>query len=148
MTSDERERALKLLAIARDPNAPIKSRKSAAAEVARIKAKLAAKPRTPAPPRTTQNVPPWWIASHTVLLQSAGVREDQPTINALVAEFVERGLPVPDYPGKPRPEPKPEPDKSAAPLPLIDERGAALNAIRVRPVGKRVMTWDEYQETF
>lgn len=146
MTATERERALKLARIARDTTKPLRARQSAAAEVARIKAKLAV---SKVSPRTsTQELPPWWIASHTVLLQSAGVREDQACIDALVAEFVANGVPVPDYPGKPRPEPTPEPERPAAPLIDINERQMALQAKRIRPVGKRVMNWEDYQDTF
>ena len=145
MTFDELKVSVtRLQQIARDTSRPLKVRTDAAHELTRLK-KLAAKSRTPAP--RTQDVPPWWAQSHTVLLQSAGVREDQPTIDALVAEFVERGLPVPDYPGKPR-DPVPEVERPAAPLPLFDERGMALNAVRTKPRGKRVMTWEDYQDTF
>jgi hypothetical protein len=145
MTADERERALKLLAIARDTTKPLAARKSAANEVARIKAKLASKPRTPAP---QQELPPWWIASHTVLLQGAAVREDQPRIDALVAEFVANGVPVPDYPGKPW-DPAPEvPERPAAPLIDINERQMAIGARRTYPAGKSVVGWDQFRDQF
>lgn len=146
MKPELREHALKLARIARDVNQPIKTRLAAAKEVNRLRA-LAAKSKA-APRTTTQEpVPVWWIASHTALLQSAAVREDQPTIAALVAEFVANGVPVPDYPGKPRPEPE-VPEPAAAHMPVFNEAEMALRAKRIRPAGKSVMTWDEYQETF
>lgn len=82
---------------------------------------------------------------HAVLLQSAGVREDRASIDALVAEFNAAGVPVPDYKGKPRSEPKPLPEREPVLFPMFDERGQALNAVRVRPVRSRATEWDQFR---
>jgi hypothetical protein len=155
MTNDERERALKLLAIARDPNAPIRSRKSAADEVSRIKAKLTAASKvspqhaptasTPAEP----SVDPNWIWRKTYQLEMAAIDGRHEDVARLRSEFVAKGLDVPAHKGyvPPIKDVPPTPERPAAPLPLIDERGAALHAVRVRPVRGPVAS-EQWQDTF
>jgi hypothetical protein len=126
MTDTERERALKLLAIARDTTKPLKARQSAANEVARIKVKLAAKPR---PVADTAAVPvprPWsgeerWSAGHN--LDQAGLHNDRDGVMKWRAEFVRRGLPIPDYfhRGQFDEELVPSRPDREAPLPVFDE---------------------------
>jgi hypothetical protein len=152
MTQSElRERVQILLATARDTTKPLKVRTAAANEIGRLR-KLAAKPR----PVVTAAAPvprPWsgeerWSAGHN--LDQAGLHNDRAGVMKWRAEFVSRGLPIPDYfhrgqfdeepvPNRPEHDPIPFPD---------DSRGRALNATRTYPRGRRAITWEEYQDTW